>query len=97
MPKSTIFYNRERSQISQKVRVLELRVVLSAYINIKHAHCGHIKLKLTLYDLQKLKYCISLFAHGRKNGHGHFGVFTGYENYAPSLKPFTRVCYNIFR
>ncbi len=61
-------------QISRKGRVLELRVVLSVYINMHIAVI--LSYKLTLYGLQKLRYGISLFAHEWKNGRGQKRVWS---------------------
>ena len=62
MPKNAIFYNRECLRVSEygfllisrKVKDLELRVVLSANINM---HIAVILSYLSsLYDVQKLRY-----------------------------------------
>ena len=76
-------------QISRKVKVLELRVVLSAYIN----SCIAVILSpnLTLYDLQKLRYGIRVLASTLATSAAIFELFATTWDFATKKFVFSRV------
>ena len=81
--------------ISRKVSISELKVVLSAYINM------HIPVILSyiwaFYDLQKPRYGNAPNRVKTANGRGRFGVFASFHNYVLSPNLLIYMCSNIIR